>query len=157
MKKLTILIILFYTQLCVYGQTTRTAVSTNQYAPYVYTTVGTDNKVKKSIDSLAVVLRAEMIAGDAANKKALADSMKLLLPIDGVTIVALNGKTSANFTPINNSIAALDVRVKSLEGWRTETNIELVKINVKVATIPTKANSTTTTTSVSTTTTTLSQ
>ena len=58
-----------------YGQV-RVASSTKTTDPIVYKTIDADSKVKKSLDSLAAVLRKE-----------LRDSFATVLPIDNYTIV----------------------------------------------------------------------
>lgn len=144
-------------------QTTRVAGSTSANAPVVYTQKGADDSKKKSIDSLAEALRLEF-------KKALADSFNTLLPIDNKTLVVQNGKAIAvtsvqsvmdSTTKVANNLsafqAATNVRLNSLEGWRTTTNSQLSEINVKVAAIPTKAVSTSTSTTITTTVTELKQ
>lgn len=100
----------------------------------------------------------------------MADSFNTLLPIDNKTLVVQNGKAIAvtsvqsvmdSTTKVANNLsafqAATNVRLNSLEGWRTTTNSQLSEINVKVAAIPTKAVSTSTSTTITTTVTELKQ
>lgn len=162
MNKLLIITFLLTSVKC-YAQTTRVAGSTSANAPVVYTQKGADDSKKKSIDSLAEVLRLEF-------KKALSDSFNTLLPIDNKTLIVQNGKAIAvtsvqsvmdSTTKVANNLAsfqaATNVRLNSLEGWRTTTNSQIGEINIKVATIPTKAVSMSVSTTTTTTTTELKQ
>lgn len=158
-----------------FGQTTKVAGSTSANAPVVYTQLGADNSKKKSIDSLADVLRLEFakVLKDsmAAQRKLLTDSFATLLPIDNKTLVVQNGKAiavasvqsvldsttsvaknvSALTVTVNNLSTSTNTRLNSLEGWRTTTNTKIGEIEIKVATIPKTAISTSTSTTTTTT------
>lgn len=122
-----LLIIVFLTSGKCYSQITRTAVSANQYAPYVYTTAGTDNKVKSSIDSLAKVLRAEIKLSDAANQKALKDSMGAIPYLDEKSLPLVNGKVTVNYKPSYDSTGVV---AKNLTTTNTTLNTVSNKVTV---------------------------
>lgn len=133
MKKITILLSLFICNYS-YGQITRTAVSTNTFAPYVYTTVGTDNKVKTSVDSLGAVLRAEF-------KKQLADSMATLLYLDDNSLFKnKQGKAAVRQQYVDSLCKVNDdslTRAFNIFKGRVELNIKtdslaLIVINEKI-------------------------
>jgi len=178
MKKLLTILLILSTGLT-YGQKIRVLTTTSTSAQQAYNVKGADDSKKKSIDSLAALLRAEF-------KKELADSMKSLVPADNVTIVVKNGKFTAvgggttDLTPVYDTITKLDAkltasnllltnsindvskRVTSLEGkvtaletWRVTITAQLVTINAAIAKIPTTATSTSVSTTQTTTTTTL--
>lgn len=129
--------------------------------------------VNRAADSLGKLLRAEFKAGDAANAKALADSLKAIPPIDNKTIVVSNGVAVAvgattDLKPVYDSIGKVDTRLTSinksltdninivsgrtttLENKVSSVDSQLTTINSKIATIPTKAVSVSTTTTTTT-------
>jgi len=166
MKKLLSILLILSTGLT-YGQKIRVLTTTSTSAQQAYNVKGADDSKKKSIDSLAALLRVEF-------KKELADSMKSLVPADNVTIVVKNGKFTAvgggttDLTPVYDTIEKLDAKltasnlliannlnslttrvttlegkVTALESWRVTITAQLVIINSAIATIPKKATSTT--------------
>ena len=150
MKQILIILIIFSMWGKCYAQTTKVAGSTSANAPVVYTVKGADDSKKKSIDSLALVLRAEY-------KKLLSDSMAVLQPVKPITdAIDATNKTVANLTTIvsNNStningitnrVITLEAngtnyntRITALETWKGTTTTQLATINEKIAALRVK-------------------